>query len=155
MHEEQNNAPVKTVRSNRQQANFPNLEEKENLKALAKKLNADENIIFTGKLNHSDLIEILKKSKAMLVYTEKDNNMVSIVESIALATPIITTSVPYNSSYIKANELGIVKDDWNEDDLNKIACDNKYINSCMNYRKYLPTEYKAEQFISIHNGDII
>ena len=111
-------------------------EEKENLKALAKKLNADENIIFTGKLNHSDLIEILKKSKA-------------------LATPIITTSVPYNSSYIKANELGIVKDDWNEDDLNKIACDNKYINSCMNYRKYLPTEYKAEQFISIHNGDII
>lgn len=130
-------------------------EEKENLKALAKKLNADENIIFTGKLNHSDLIEILKKSKAMLVYTEKDNNMVSIVESIALATPIITTSVPYNSSYIKANELGIVKDDWNEDDLNKIACDNKYINNCMNYRKYLPTEYKAEQFISIYNGDII
>ena len=130
-------------------------EEKENLKALAKNLNADENIIFTGKLNHSDLIEILKKSKAMLVYTEKDNNMVSIVESIALATPIITTSVPYNSSYIKANELGIVKDNWNEDDLNKIACDNKYINNCMNYRKYLPTEYKAEQFISIHNGDII
>lgn len=130
-------------------------EEKENLKALAKKLNADENIIFTGRLNHSDLIEILKKSKAMLVYTEKDNNMVSIVESIALATPIITTSVPYNSSYIKANELGIVKDDWNEDDLNKIACDNKYINNCMNYRKYLPTEYKAEQFISIYNGDII
>ena len=130
-------------------------EEKESLKALAKKLNADENIIFTGKLNHSDLIEILKKSKAKLVYTEKDNNMVSIVESIALATPIITTSVPYNSSYIKANELGIVKDDWNEDDLNKIACDNKYINNCMNYRKYLPTEYKAEQFISIYNGDII
>ena len=32
MHEEQNNAPVKTVRSNRQEANFPNLEEKENLK---------------------------------------------------------------------------------------------------------------------------
>ena len=29
MHEEQNNAPVKTVRSNRQEANFPNLEEKE------------------------------------------------------------------------------------------------------------------------------
>ena len=28
MHEEQNNAPVKTVRSNRQEANFPNLEER-------------------------------------------------------------------------------------------------------------------------------
>ena len=130
-------------------------EERENLEALAEELKISNNVIFTGKLNHSDLIEILKKSKAMLVYTEKDNNMVSIVESIALATPIITTSVPYNSSYIKANELGIVKDDWNEDDLNKIARDNKYINNCMNYRKYLPTEYKAEQFISIYNGDII
>ena len=32
MHEEQNNAPLKTVRSNRQEDNFPNLEEKENLK---------------------------------------------------------------------------------------------------------------------------
>ena len=31
MHEEQDNAPVKTVQSNRQEANFPNLEEKENL----------------------------------------------------------------------------------------------------------------------------
>ena len=36
MHEEQNNAPVKTVQSNRQEANFPNLEEKENLKQLLK-----------------------------------------------------------------------------------------------------------------------
>ena len=32
MHEEQNSAPVKAVRSNRQEAEFPNLEEKENLK---------------------------------------------------------------------------------------------------------------------------
>ena len=52
----------------------------------------------------------------MLVYTEKDNNMVSIVESLALATPVITTDVPYNASYIKAEKLGIVNNNWNEDD---------------------------------------
>ena len=32
MHEEQNNVPVKTVQGNRQEADFPNPEEKENLK---------------------------------------------------------------------------------------------------------------------------
>lgn len=129
-------------------------EEKESLKALTKKLNADKNVIFTGKLNHSELIEVLKKSKAMLVYTEKDNNMVSIVESIALATPIITTSVPYNSSYIKSSKLGIVSDNWNEDDLFEISKNKEYINNCMNYRKYLPTEYKAEQFLNLSNGEM-
>lgn len=129
-------------------------EEKESLKALTKKLNADKNVIFTGKLNHSELIEVLKKSKAMLVYTEKDNNMVSIVESIALATPIITTSVPYNSNYIKSSKLGIVSDNWNEDDLFEISKNKEYINNCMNYRKYLPTEYKAEQFLNLSNGEM-
>ena len=124
-------------------------DEKENLCKLAKDLGADKNIIFTGKLGHNKLIEILKKSIAMLVYTEKDNNMVSVVESIALATPVITTDIPYNASYIKAEKLGIVNNNWNEDDLYKIACDKKYIDNCINYRKYLPTEYKAEQFLKV------
>ena len=124
-------------------------DEKENLRKLAKDLGADKNIIFTGKLGHNKLIEILKKSIAMLVYTEKDNNMVSIVESIALATPVITTDIPYNASYIKAEKLGIVNNNWNDDDLRKLATSDEYINNCMNYRKYLPTEYKAEQFLKV------
>ncbi len=127
-------------------------EEKENLQKLAKDLNADKNIIFTGKLGHDELIEILKKSIAMLVYTEKDNNMVSIVESLALATPVITTDVPYNASYIKAEKLGIVNNNWNEDDLNELKKNEEYINNCLNYRKYLPTEYKAEQFLKAANN---
>lgn len=127
-------------------------EEKENLQKLAKDLNADKNIIFTGKLGHDELIEILKKSIAMLVYTEKDNNMVSIVESLALATPVITTDVPYNASYIKAEKLGIVNNNWNEDDLNELKKNEEYINNCLNYRKYLPTEYKAEQFLKVANN---
>ncbi len=127
-------------------------DEKENLRKLAKDLGADKNIIFTGKLGHNDLIEILKKSIAMLVYTQSDLNMVSIVESLSLATPVITTSVPYCSSYIESERLGIVDDNWNEDDLRRIATSDEYINNCMNYRKYLPTEYKAEQFLKVANN---
>ncbi|MDD6568353.1 MAG: glycosyltransferase [Eubacteriales bacterium] len=124
-------------------------DEKENLRKLTKDLSADKNIIFTGKLGHNELIEILKKSIAMLVYTQSDLNMVSIVESLSLATPVITTSVPYCSSYIESESLGIVDDNWNEDDLRRIATSDEYINNCMNYRKYLPTEYKAEQFLKV------
>lgn len=124
-------------------------EEKENLVDLSKKLGADKNIIFTGKLGHDELIKILAKSKAMLVYTQSDLNMVSIVESISLATPVITTSVPYCSTYIKSEKLGIVSDNWNENDLNELAQNKEYINNCLNYKKCLSTEYKAEQFIKI------
>lgn len=122
-------------------------EEKENLVDLSKKLGADKNIIFTGKLGHDELIKILAKSKAMLVYTQSDLNMVSIVESISLATPVITTSVPYCSTYIKSKKLGIVSDNWNEDDLFEISQRKEYINNCINYRRTLSTEYKAGQFL--------
>lgn len=127
-------------------------DQKNNLQALIKQLKIENNVIFTGKLTHDDLISILGNSIAMLVYTNKDNNMVSIVESIALATPIITTDVPYNSNYIKSNKLGIVKNNWNEDDLYEIFSKNdKYVNNCLEYRKTLPCEYKVKQFVNIYN----
>ena len=130
-------------------------EEKENLRKLAKDLGADKNIIFTGKLTHDELIKILKKSIAMLVYTQSDLNMVSSVESLSLATPVITTSVPYCSSYIESEKLGIVDDNWNEDDLRKLAASDEYINNCIVYRKYLPTDYKVSQFINVYNNEIL
>lgn len=125
-------------------------EEKAALEAQAEKLGIADSVIFTGKLNHGELITILSQSKAMLVYTEKDNNMVSIVESIAVGTPVITTSVPYNSAYIRAQELGIVDDDWNKDTLYKIISDDTYIKNCLNYRAQLSTVSKAQTFIDIY-----
>lgn len=124
-------------------------EEKDNLISLTEKLNIRNNVIFTGKLSHDKLIEILKRAMAMLVYTEKDNNMVSIVESIALATPVITTSVPYNADYIKRNSLGIVDDNWDSNTLEKIVKSSDYISNCLNYRSSLSTVKKAEEFIKI------
>lgn len=127
-------------------------EEKVSLEAQAASLGIADNIIFTGKLNHSELITILSQSKAMLVYTEKDNNMVSIVESIAVGTPVITTTVPYNSTYIRAQELGIVDDNWDKNTLNKIISDDTYIKNCLNYRAQLSTVSKAQTFIDIYKN---
>lgn len=120
------------------------------LKKESSDLNISEKIIFTGKLNHSEMIPILKKASALLVNTIKDNSMISIVESIAVGTPIITTDIPLNSRYIKRYELGIVKNQWNEQDLYEIAVNNKkYVDNCIMYRYSLSTERRVDQFIGI------
>ncbi|MDD6728002.1 MAG: glycosyltransferase [Eubacteriales bacterium] len=124
-------------------------EEKDNLVALANNLGISDSVIFTGKLSHDKLVDILKKAMAMLVYTRKDNNMVSVVESIALATPVVTTSVPYNAEYIEKYNLGIVDDNWDFNTLRKIANDKSYISNCLDYRSTLSTAAKAEKFIEI------
>ena len=76
------------------------------LRSLAEKLQLREKVIFCGQMRHEQLLPVVSASKAMLVYTEKDNNMVSIVESIAVGTPVVTTAVPYNAAYIRQEQLG-------------------------------------------------
>lgn len=124
-------------------------DEENTLKTLAANLEIEKNTVFTGKLSHSELMGKLKTAKALLVYTEKDNNMISIVEAIASGTPVITTSVPYNASYIKASSLGIVDDNWDADALNKVAVNNKYVNNCASYREKLSTLNRVETFIDL------
>lgn len=120
---------------------------KEKLIQQVNELNMQESVSFYGKLSHSELVPILAKAKAMLINTSKDNSMVSITESIAAGTPVITTSVPFNADYIKAEKLGIVKDDWTKDDLEEICNNNEmYINNCIQYRQKLSNQYMAKEF---------
>ncbi len=126
-------------------------EERERLQNQAKALCKEDSVIFTGRLSHRELVDYLRKAKAMLVYTEKDNNMVSVVESIAVGTPVITTSVPYNASYIKANSLGIVNDNWNEQDLAEISQNKAYAENCMAYREFISNQSKVKTFLKIYN----
>lgn len=125
-------------------------EDKANLEALVSSLGINENVVFTGKIPHSQLISRLKSAAAMLVYTEKDNNMVSIVESIAVGTPVITTCVPYNAGYIKANRLGIADDSWSEDTLYEVKTNREYINNCVQYRETLSTKAKVDTFVNAY-----
>lgn len=122
----------------------------ERLKNQVISLNISEQVSFMGQMNHNKLLPILSKAKALLVNTVKDNNMVSIVESIAVGTPVVTTEIPLNSAYIKKYKLGIAKQHWNEDDLHRIVLNSEeYITNCMNYRYKLSTKKRVEQFIKI------
>ena len=127
-------------------------DQEENLKLLVEKLNMKDKIIFKGFMYHKDMIDILEKSKAMIVNTIKDNSMISIVESLATCTPIITTDVPFNSHYIKKYNLGIVKKELSYLDIKEINEKNlDYINNCFKYRPKLSNEYKVQQFINEYN----
>lgn len=124
--------------------------QKKALESLAEKLGIQESIIFHGQMTHEKLAPIVARAKAMLVYTEKDNNMVSVVESIAAGTPVVTTSVPFNAAYIKRENLGIVQDGWNSSALNRICLKNEeYVRNCIAYREKLAADYTAGQFIKI------
>jgi 1,2-diacylglycerol 3-alpha-glucosyltransferase len=125
-------------------------EEEAALKEAASRRKVEERVIFCGQMNHEKLLPIVAESKALLVYTAKDNNMVSIVESIAVGTPVVTTSVPYNAEYIKRENLGIVQDDWGEGELRQVSDDNEtYSGNCLRYRHRLSNVYCAECFLHL------
>lgn len=123
-------------------------DEEKKLKEKAKAYGLEEKIIFTEFMTHEEMKPILGTSQAMIINTEKDNNMVSIVESLALGTPIITTDIPYNVDYIKRYKLGVVKEKLSYSDLKEIVDNNLlYVNNCINYREKISNEYHVKQFI--------
>ena len=125
-------------------------EEEENLKAYAELCGVADRVKFFGKAPHETLKEYLAKATAMLIYTRKDNNMVSVAESIACATPIITTSVPFNAPYIQKYSLGIVSDYWGKNELKEIVNNNKYYtDNCLKYRYELSDDRRVEQFLEL------
>lgn len=128
-------------------------DKEEQLKEQVKCLNLEEAVIFNGRLTHGELIPIVAQSKALLVSTEKDNNMVSISESIAVGTPVVTTSVPYNAYDIAREHLGIVQDCWKKETLEQICDKNAfYCANCAAYRDKLTNVYCAKQFIKVMEG---
>lgn len=123
-------------------------DKKEELIKLSSDLNIGEKVVFLGKLDHKLLVEYLSRAKAMLIYTEKDNSMISITEAIAVATPVITTSIPDNSKYIRDFQLGIVSDNWGWSDLKLVANKNEtYVNNCISYRNILDNKHNVDLFI--------
>ena len=125
-------------------------EERENLEAFAEICGVADRVKFFGKVPHETLKEYMAKAAAMLIYTRSDLNMVSISESVASATPVITTSVPCSAPYISENKLGIVSDSWGKDELDEIVNNNSfYVTNCVNYSHNLSNERHVEQFLEL------
>ncbi len=121
--------------------------------ALKESLQNGDYIDFVGKVNHEELIPALSGAKSLLINSSKENSMVSIIEAIAVGTPIITTTAPLNCSYIIDNELGIVSNEWGEQDLATILRhNNKYVKNCIRYRDNVLNTYKVKEFIDAYKA---
>lgn len=124
---------------------------REQLEEQIKNLDMANKVILTGQLPHLQSVPIISESVALLIDTLQDNNMVSIPETITCGTPILTNSIPTNSSYIKELGCGIVKDGWNEDDMFEIASNKDYSDSCKKNRFRFLCEHQADIMIKIWN----
>lgn len=119
------------------------------LKEYVLKEKIQKNVIFVGFKKHIDLCDIVSESMALLINTRQDNNMVTIPEAIVSGTPIVTNLVPTNSTMINDNNLGIAKNDWNDEDLVEIADNNSfYVEQCEKYRNELSTLNTAQKLIN-------
>lgn len=128
-------------------------EEELKLKELVKVLNLQDYVNFVGFLSQIKLNDYISHSYAFLINTRKDLNMVSIPESIVSGTPILTNNQPASADYIAKNDLGIVKDNWDENDIVKIIDDNTYYTkNCIQYREKLTNQHSAQLFIEIFNS---
>jgi 1,2-diacylglycerol 3-alpha-glucosyltransferase len=107
-----------------------------------------KNVVFLGKIDHEKLAIELGKSIAMLVSTKRDDNMVSIPESLACGTPIITNSTPFSADYIRRDQLGIVKDCWNWTDILYYLKNSRgFLNNCIKESCNFGYTNKVEQFM--------
>ncbi len=121
------------------------------LEKLTRDLHLSDRVVFTGKMSHDQLIPFLSHALAMLVNTGKDNSLLSIVESLAVGTPVITTDIPLDAPYIKEHRLGIAKA-WDHEDLKEMVDDNPfYVQNCLDHRNALSTYYKVDRFIKIYS----
>lgn len=129
-------------------------EEENNLLQLVDSLNLLDKVVFLGFLSKEKLAETIQYAACSLIDTLWDYNMVSIPETIACGTPIITNSVPYNAYYIRDFCLGIVKDDWGADDIHDLLQNHTiYIGNCCAYRDKLSNDYLTELMIETFKSE--
>ena len=109
-----------------------------------------DNVFFHGFLSHEQLAEPLRHSLALLIDTSNDLNMVTIAEAITSGTPVVTNTKPSTASFIASKGLGIVRDDWDENDLIEVINNyDKLHVSCVREGKELTNVACARKMIEI------
>lgn len=108
----------------------------------------EKQIVLLGKLPHKELFRYYRESKASLFDSFRENNMLSLMESILLSTPVITNKVPFNSDEVEKEQLGIARNNWNEDDIARIVKQNDfYVENCKRYAPLITVDAVAQRII--------
>lgn len=128
-------------------------EEESLLKKMVSDLNLENNVIFLGFLKHAELNRYISESQAILFNTRRDLNIVSIPEAIVSGTPVITNEISTLASYINKKQIGIAKNNWDEDNLKEIIKNNvQYVNNCLSVRNEMSKESAARKIIGLYEA---
>lgn len=125
-------------------------EESGRLKKYVKDNRLDKRILFLGKIPQKELSKYLANSACLLCNSVKELNMISIGEAVVTGTPVLTNTVPYSHEWIEEHKLGIVKDNWTEEDMREIVNNNSYyVDNCLHYShelllSELPGKFKSQ-----------
>ena len=122
------------------------------LKQMASNLGIEKNVVFHGFLSHERLAEPLRHALALLVDTSNDLNMVTIAEAITSGTPVVTNTKPSTASFIAANGLGVVRDNWDENDLIEVINNyDKMHAACVKEGKELTNVACARKMLGVRS----
>ena len=125
-------------------------DQRQELEHLVNRLGIESIVIFHGFLPHEKLAMPLRRALALLVDTSNDLNMVTIAEAITSGTPVVTNTKPSTASFIASKGLGIVRDDWDENDLIEVINNyDKLHVSCVREGKELTNVACARKMIEI------
>ncbi len=79
--------------------------EEENLKALSGK---DKRIVFLGRKNQSEVLELIARSKALVLYSQHEGLPKVVLESLYLGTPVILSNIPpHKEIYDRMKGIGV------------------------------------------------
>lgn len=122
--------------------------EEANLRRLADELDITGHVCFNGFMTHEEIASKSREATALLVDTQQDNNMVTITESIANGTPVLTNCVPNNAGIVERLGLGIAKDGWDWEDLERMAQEyGKFHAGCIKHRQFFTSEGIARKLV--------
>ncbi len=113
-----------------------------------KSLGREDSIILLGKLSHQELFQYYGESKMSVFDSFRENNMLSIMESVVMGTPVITNRVPFNSDDVEVNQLGVAKDGWNAEDIARVIEHNdELVAQCKSYASQITVDAVARRLI--------
>ena len=113
-----------------------------------KEMGRERQIVLWGKLPHKELFRYYRDSKASLFDSLRELNMLAIMESVAMTTPVVTNRVPFDSEIVEKRKLGIAKNDWNEDDIARmIERNDEYVENCREYASLITVDAVARRII--------
>ena len=121
---------------------------KKDLQEQAKKLNIQDNVIFTGKVPYNDVPKYYNLGDVFVNASLTETQGLTFIEAMAAGIPVVAKYAPNLSEYIKNGKNGILvkRNDDFKNAIIKVFKDEKLTNSLVTSGYQTAKEYSIEQF---------